>query len=321
MITRTIAIACAIAATLASVPVHAEKLVITQYGRIAASLPWAVALKKGYLKEGPLNVDEIISGAGGGTSLRSMLASEIHFAEISTTAVIPAVKQGFDLRIVMSASNHIGELAWQVKPDSGINSLKDMVGKKIAFTSPRSTTEMVLRTYLKREGMDKQVEAVTVGGLGPALTALAQGAVASAPLNDPAMTLSPEKSKVLFWAKDVYPHFTWSVGVVTREYAEKNPQKVRALVQAHRKAVQFMKANRAETALIYAQIWEVDRGLAEKLLPKYYDWGHWAEGDFSKDGLQAVMQGMMDVGEIDTPIDWAKLIDQNFLDPDLRRPL
>src|ERR1700754_771250 len=109
-------------------PASAEKLTVTQYGRITATLPWAVALKQGYLKQDGLAIDEVVSGAGGGTSLRNMLASDLPFAEISTNAVVLAAKQGLDLKIIMGMSNHVGELAWAVKPDSPYHTLSDLAG-------------------------------------------------------------------------------------------------------------------------------------------------------------------------------------------------
>ena len=312
---------CIVAAAAAIVtvePATAEKLTVSQYGRITATLPWAVALTRGYLKENGLNIDEIISGAGGGTSLRNMLASDLPFAEISTTAVVPAVRQGLNLKIIMILSNHIGELAWMVKPETAYHTLADLAGQKIAYTSPKSTTEMVLRTAIKRAGMTGRVEAISLGGLGPALTAFAQGAIASAPLNDPMMSREPDKHRILFQAQDVFPKFAWSAGVTTEEFLKANPGKLRALMEARRKAVEFMYAHREETTKIYADVFGMDEPLAAKVLPKYYDWGHFGKGEISLQGLQAVEEGMIEVGEISGPIDWSKLIDQSLLDPALR---
>jgi NitT/TauT family transport system substrate-binding protein len=317
---RTGALAFALAAVLA-VPANAEKITVSQYGRIIATLPWAVALEKGMFKEAGLDIDGITSGAGGGTSVRNMLAGSFPVAEVSTTAAIAALKAGVDLRMVASNSNHIGELAWATKPDSGYRSIRDLAGKKIGFSNPKSTTEAILRAAVDRAGLVGKVELLSMGGLGPGLTALAQGAIAAAPLNDPQMTLEPKKYAILFYGHEVFPQYSWSMTVTTREFAEKNRAKVQALVRVHKKAVDFVYANPGEAAKVYAKIWETKVEEAEAILPKYYNWRHWSRGDFNKGGLDALADGMRLVGDLDGPFDWSKVIDQSFLDEDLRRPL
>jgi NitT/TauT family transport system substrate-binding protein len=299
----------------------AAKITVSQYGRLVATLPWAVALEKGMFKEAGLDIDGITAGAGGGTSLRNMLAGELPYAELATSAAIAGSLAGVELKALASSSNHVGELTWAAKPDAGIASIKDLVGKKVAYTSPKSITEMVIRTALKQEGLTGKVEVLPLGGLGPALTALAQGAVAAAPWNDPALTVTPDKYKVLFYGHQYYPKFTWQVAVTTKEFAAKNQPTLRKILGVHRKAVEFVYGNREETARIYAKVWEVSLAEANAILPKYYDWQHWSRGDFSKEGLTAANDGLIAVGELKEPFDWGRLIDQSLLDEDLRRPL
>jgi len=307
--------------TLAVTPACAAKITVSQYGRLVATLPWAVALQKNMFKEAGLDIDGITAGAGGGTSLRNMLAGELPYAELATSAAIAGSLAGVELKALASSSNHIGELSWAAKPDAGINSINDLVGKKVAYTNPRSITEMVIRTALKQEGLAGKVDILPLGGLGPALTALAQGAVAAAPLNDPALTVTPDKYKVLFYAHQYYPKFTWQIAVTTKEFAAKNSPTLRKILKVHRQAVEFVYNNREEAARIYAKVWEVSLAEANAILPKYYEWQHWSRGDFSKEGLTAVIDGLISVGELKEPFDWGKLIDQGLLDEDLRRPL
>ncbi len=309
------------ATAVAATPATAAKLTVTQYGRIIATLPWAVALEKGMFKEAGLDIDGITAGSGGGTSLRNLLASELPIGEVSTSVVLAAAKTGVNLKIIYAASNHIGELAWASKPDSDVKSMKDLVGKKIAFTNPRSTTEMIVRYALKKEGLTDKVQALPLGGLGPALTALSQGAVAAAPLNDPRMTLHPKDYHIIFYGWQYYPKFSWSVGVTTKEFAEQHPDIVRKIVAVHRKAVEYIYAHHKEAAEVYAKVWNIKPNQAALILPKYYDWHHWNVGDFSKEGLAAVVEGLESVGELKGPVDWSKLIDQQYLDKDLQRSL
>ena len=60
------------ATALSAVPAVAAKITVSQYGRLVATLPWAVALEKGMFKEAGLDIDGITAGAGGGTSLRNI---------------------------------------------------------------------------------------------------------------------------------------------------------------------------------------------------------------------------------------------------------
>src|SRR5262249_46860408 len=208
-------------------PAGAGKITGSQSGRLVATLPWAVALQKGMFKEAGLDIDGITAGAGGGTSLRNMLAGELPYAELATSAAIAASLAGVELKSIAAGSNHIGELTWAAKPDAGIASIKDLLGRKFAYTSPKPITELGIRTALRNEGLTGKVEVLPLGGLGPALTALAQGAVAAAPWNDPAMTVTPDKYRVLFYAHRYYPRFTWQVAVTTKEFAAKQPQTLR----------------------------------------------------------------------------------------------
>ena len=85
-------------------PSGAVELVVSQYGRVTATLPWAVAQEKGYFADEGLKIDKIISGGGGGTTLRNMLASDLPYGEVATSAALAAIRSGIELVIVNTAS-------------------------------------------------------------------------------------------------------------------------------------------------------------------------------------------------------------------------
>ena len=137
---------------------RAGDLAVSQYGRVTATLPWAVALEKGFFTDAGIKIDHIISGEGGGTTLRNMLASDMPYGEVATSAALAAIKSGVDIIIVNTASDHIGEIALVANPKSDIRKVQDLAGKKAGFTNPKSTSELLLRLALKEAGMTGNVD-------------------------------------------------------------------------------------------------------------------------------------------------------------------
>jgi NitT/TauT family transport system substrate-binding protein len=305
-----------LAVAAAAPSARAEILAISEYGKITSTLPWAVALKQGFLRQDGLDITEIVSSSGGGGALRNLLASGLGVGQVGTTTALAAINQGIDLRMVMCTTDNLGDLTWATMKSSRIRSVKDLAGTRVAFTSPHSTTEIVLRAAVAQAGLTGKVDLIAIGGLGPGLTALSQGTVAAAPLVDPALSLEPDKYRVLFRGSDVFPKFTAAVIVATPEFIRQHPDKLRALLRARRRAVEFMEQHREETERIYSQVFGFSLEDARKLLPKYYAWGQFSHGAFSREGLEATSRGMQLVGLIDKPVDWSRIVDQRFLAPD-----
>jgi NitT/TauT family transport system substrate-binding protein len=301
---------------------HAYQLAISQYGRVTATLPWAVAMEKGYFDEAGVKIDEIIAGAGGGTTLRNVLASDLPYGEVATSAAIAARRAGLDVVIVNTASSHIGEIALVADQKSDIRKVTDLAGKKAGYTAPKSTSDVLLHLALQATQMTGKVEAVATGGFGPGLTALTTGAIQAAPLIDPILTLQPEKFRVILPFADLIPRMTWLVGITTREFAAKNPELLRKLIAIHRRAADDIYQNRDDAMRIYAKVWQQDPKQVATYFPKYFGYeGEWTRGEFETSGLDKMSEGLQLVGEADQPVDWTTMIDQEFLPKDLQKPL
>ncbi len=301
---------------------RAAELVISQYGRVTATLPWAVASEKGFFAEEGVTIDRILSGSGGGTTLRSMLASDLPYGEVATSAALAARRSGIDLVIVNSASNHIGEIALVANPNGTVHKVQDLAGKKAGFTGPKSTSEMLLRLALKEAGMTGKVEIVATGGFGPGLTLLNTGGIDAAPLIDPILTLQPSKYRVIFHFADLIPRMAWLVGVTTREFAQTHPDMLRKLIRIHRRGADYIYAHHDEAIAIYAKIWEQKPADVATYFPKYFGYeGEWSRGEFDKDALAKMSEGLQLIDESKGPVDWNAVIDQQFLPADLQRPL
>ncbi len=291
---------------------QAERLTVSQYGILLNTLPYAVALEKGFWKEQGLNIDGIISSHGGGTSVRNMLASELPVAEMALPAAIAAAKQGIEFKIVLDTTNTIGELVWVSKKDSPVKTLADLKGQKVAFTSPKGVTEIIIKTVLKRAGLLESTQTIAAGGIGAAVTALNQGAVDAATLVDPVLTKSGHNYQVVFKASDQLPDLSWAMFVTTPKFLAENGDKMRKIVIGRAKAVDFIYANPDETAKIYAKYWNIPEAEAKAMLPKFYEFKFWKRGEFNMKGFATMLEGMELVGEIEKGFDISKLLDPRF---------
>ncbi|HMF21436.1 MAG TPA: ABC transporter substrate-binding protein [Pseudolabrys sp.] len=300
----------------------AEDLAISQYARVTATLPWAVAMEKGFFAAAGVKIDHIISGMGGGTTLRNMLASNLPYGEVATSAALAAIRSGVDIVIVNTASDHIGEIALVANPRSSIRTVQDLQGKKAGFTNPKSTSELLLRLALKEAGMTGKVEMVGTSGFGGGLTMLDTGGIDAAPLIDPILTLEPDKYRVIFHFADLIPRMTWLVGVTTRKFAQEHPDMVRRLIEIHRRGVEYIYAHHDEAIQIYAKYWQQDSKQVATYFPNYFKYkGEWSLGGFDAEALSKMSDGLQLIGDTTGPIDWNAVIDQQYLPKDLQKPL
>jgi len=305
---------------------HAEELVVSNYAVSANGMPFRVALAKGYFKDEGLNITGIISSAGGGTTLRNMLAGGgSPYGEVNPVAVVSAVLAGADLKIVSDNVLTVAEFTWAVRPDSPIKTLKDLKGRKIGYTNPRSTSQALANLLLESAGYKPgDVEMVKTGGFGEGVAALEAGQVDIVPVTEPLWSKYKGKLRAVVAASDALPPLDNVVGVTTVEMAEKKGDFIRAVIRARRKAVKFMHDNPDEAAEIVAKQYNIEKDVAKSAivgLTRSTTQGvpYWGEGDIHLEGLKRMIEAQKKVGAINGDVDYGKLIDTRFLPDDLKK--
>jgi NitT/TauT family transport system substrate-binding protein len=305
---------------------YTEEIAVGNYGVSANGMPFGVALVKGYFKEEGLNVTGLISSAGGGTSLRNMLAGGgVPYGEVNPGVVVSAILQGADLRIVSDNVLTVAEFVWAVKADSPIKSIKDFKGRKIGYTNPRSTSQALARMLLQSAGYtEADAELVKTGGFGEGIAALDSGQIDIAPITEPLWSKVKNKYRAVVVANEVLPPLDNVVGVATVEMMEKRGDFIRGVIRARRKAVQFMKEHPDEAAEIVAKQYnlepEVARSAVRNLVgAKTQGVPYWGEGEIHLDGLKRMIEAQRSVGAITGEVDYSKIIDTRFLPDDLKK--
>ena len=305
--------------------VAAEEIAVGNYGVSANGMPFGVALAKGYFKDEGLNITGLISSAGGGTSLRNMLAGGgVPYGEVNPGVVVSAILAGADLKIVSDNVLAVAEFVWAVKPDSPIKSIKDLKGKKIGYTNPRSTSQALARMLLQIAGYQPDdAELVKTGGFGEGIAALDSGLVDVVPITEPLWSKLKGKYRAVVVASDVLPPLDNVVGVATVEMMEKRGDFIRAVIRARRKAVKFMKEHPDEAGDIVAKQYNLEPEVARaavRTLTTSYTKGvpYWGEGEIHLEGLKRMIEAQRSVGAINGEVDYNKIIDTRFLPDDLK---
>ena len=291
--------------------VAGEKVTVTHWGQLMYGAPYAMAIEKGFYRELGLDIDGILTSKGGGTTMRNVMASDLPYGEVALPAAIAAMNQGIDLKIVHTGVRTAGEILWVTLPDSPIKSPADLAGQKVAFTSPKSVTEMLLIMESEKRGI--KFDTVAAGGIGQGLTLLQQRAVVAAPIMDPIWARLQDKFRPVFRIKDDLPPIVQTVGVTTADFIRSNPDKLKKLIAARKKGVEFIYAHPEEVAAIVASAYDLDKAVALRAIQNLCEMRYWSAGEFELEAMDNMVKGLKIVGEVEGPVDWSKVIDKSFL--------
>jgi NitT/TauT family transport system substrate-binding protein len=315
-LSKTLRSVLSAAVLLAAAPALADEISVTQWGTSMYGAPYAVAMSEGLFKKAGVDITSIIGSGGGGTTVRNLLASETPYGDVAIAAALAAQRQGLDVIIVNTGTRSVAEASLVTMPDSPIKSLKDLEGKKVAVTSPKGVSEMLLLMALKAEGVDAtKVERVASGGYVNGLTMLEQGAVAAAALIEPLSIMRAAKYRTVANYGKILPPMTTSVGITTRAFAKANPDKLKAIIAGRAAGVEALYADPAKAAEIVGKAFKLEPAIAKVAVDNMLGPRMWSTGAFDLAEMDRTVDGLRLIGEITGPVDWSKLIDQSFLPP------
>lgn len=320
---RLLRAAALAAGVLAATSAFAVDLTVTHFGTGMYGVPFAIAREKGWFKsDAKLDVTGFITSAGGGTTIRNALASEIPYGEVALPAAIAAIQQGVKLTIVHGGVLSVADQVWITrKDDDSIKKFADLKGKKLGYSSPKSVTDIITSVMLQENGLTNSVERKSVGGIGSGLTALREKGVDMTYVTEPVWSKEKNNYRIAWWSNDIAPHVTQTVGIVRTDYLQQHPEVIRGIITARRKAVEFIKAHPDEAAPIMAREYKISPEEAKSAIESviHSKGTYWSRGEFDYEGMEFMLKGLHLVKAIpEGPFDWHKVIDESYLPDDLR---
>ncbi|EPJ5005147.1 ABC transporter substrate-binding protein [Klebsiella variicola] len=223
-----------------------------------ANAPALIAEKEGFYKQEGLNV-ELKSFGDGPVISQALAAHELDAAYIGATPVFQWFSRGLKGQIIAKVNS--GQAALIVPAKSGISTLADLKGKRIAGVKKGSGMDVLLRgVVLRPAGLiaDKDVQVLTMpAGNMPA--ALQQGVVDAAFTWEPFISeaLLRGDAKVLLDVNKIQPGYPWYVLMALPETLKDRPDDAVKLIRAHQKAVDFINQHPAVADRIMADAFKL----------------------------------------------------------------
>ena len=300
---------------------RAETITVTHWGGQFYGAPYAVAMEKGFFKQHGLDITGILTAAGGGTAVRNTLAGGIPFGEVSLAAAVLAINAGQKLVIIGAGAQSVADQIWIVRADSPLRGIKDLEGKRIAYTAPGSVSNMVILMALQANGLAaSQVKLVPAGDLGANLSAVSSGAVDAAFSDELTLAQNTTLVRPVFQVRDVMsPRMMQTVMITTTEYARAHPETIRGLIAARREGLAYIAAHPDEAADITARAYNnPNSALFRTHMRELLQVNYWSDGRLDMEGMNRMVEGLRITGQVKGDVDWPRYVDEAYLPADLR---
>jgi NitT/TauT family transport system substrate-binding protein len=291
---------------------HAEslKVAISQRGFWDSSFV-EFAEAAGFLKEAGLEVETFYTDGGAATLTTVLSGSADIGLSNGLLGVIGAYVKGAPVRVISAQMTGAGELYWYTRPESGIHSLKDAAGKTVAFSSPGSSSNLILLALLKQA----QVNAKTVatGGAPATLTQVMTGQIdvgwAAAPFG--LQNILDGKITVIARTGDVpqLANQTIRVNIANVDALKTKRPAIATFMRVYARAIDW--AYQDPRAIdIFAKNMKLSDAIARKAVGEFYPKEGLQIGDIR--GLDLTLKDALEnkyIAEAKTPTDIAGLFD------------
>ena len=191
--------------------------------------------------------------------IESLFAKSIDLAYVGPGPIINGFlkSNGQDLKILAGAAN--GGASFIIQKDSGLDSIENFQGKRIASPQISNTQDVSLRHYLSTHGLEPVEKGGTVFVINISnpdiYTLFAKGDIDGAWVPEPWATILVEE---LGWVRLINESQFWpekqfsSVLLIGRtNFIEQNPETVEKWILSNQKTAEWINSNPDKTKMIY----------------------------------------------------------------------
>lgn len=209
-----------------------------------------------------------------------------------------------------------------VRKEDTARDLRDLRGKTFAIPSRYSNQNLVIRKLMEDQGIQPQ-ELKFVEMAPPDMpVALAAKAIDAYFVGEPhaAKAEFDGTGRVLYHAKDIWPHFISCCLVVTEKFIRERPDIIRDLVRGIAESGEWAETNRQQAAKVAAPYFRQDENLLRYVLTQPPDRVSYRMLTPLDQDLQQIHDMALKLGLLEKQVMMSDLIDRRFI-PETIRPI
>ena len=311
-----------------SLPAHSgaaaarTKIIVVVPHRVlfTVALPVYIAQEKGFYRDNNLDVDAVFT-RGGGENVQAVVSGDAQIGlGTGTLAVISAFLKKAPIKIAAAEITGM-DAFWYVQASTPIRKIDDLAGKKIAYSRPGASSHMAvlgIADQIKAKGL-KAAEPVSIGGIPEVYTAVRTGQADAGWSVAPFQLDRVEKGELRVVVKGdeivSMRELSARVHFLNNDFAAKNPDAVRGFFRAQQRALDYMFAQKEDTAKIWIR--RAEMKYPESAVLKTWDYYNQAAMNMKPiRGLPAIIEDGIRNKFLSAPLTQAEinnLIDLSYL--------
>ena len=216
---------------------------------------------------------EMLYTAGSGETLQPVIAGSVDLGlAVGTPGAIAAYSKGAPVRIIGAEATGAADY-WYVKASSPIKTLKDLNGHSIAYSTSGSSTESVVRAFIKENGLTS-AKAVSTGGAPATMTAVMTDQVDAGWASPPGGLKEIDEGKIRLLARAtdaaIVRGQTIRVIVANAQFLAQRKDVAARYMQAYRETIDYMYGDNPQVLKDYAAFAGVSEAMARRVREEFF---------------------------------------------------
>lgn len=281
-----------------------------------------LGIRKGIFADEGLDLS-IRTVFGGPQIAEAYDSGELEIGEMGSPPAINAITAGKAFRIVGSGTRRKAHMFFAVR--KGIESYKDLKGKRIGMLGIGSCPDWIMQKILRSEGVDPQlVEFVPLlSEYARVVDVVAEGRIDACLAQEPNVSIGEHRGILDYWVPafdEAYlPIYHWIVQIARNELIERDPELIRRVLRGCRRSAHYAADHLEEWADLGAELYgttgAVMAAAIERELPHFH-----FDGQIDMAGLQKSVDLQFELGGIPSAMKAEDFLDLRF-QPALEEPV